>query len=130
MTDNGIPVDMTREEYEGEVARRKGIIEPPVHDTTQAGTAQMREQGGYEEYIKNEPRSFRERCGPKRCRLSAKNRSKGQNLSKSFGFPRALEDTERAILTHESLRRQKAYDKSIDDLIAAKPEDYAAAERR
>ena len=50
MTDNGIPVDMTREEYaEGEVARRKGIIEPPVHDTTWRAPPSGKEQGGYEE---------------------------------------------------------------------------------
>ena len=46
MTDNGIPVDMTREEYEGEVARRKGIIEPPVHDTTKRAPPKCASKAG------------------------------------------------------------------------------------
>ena len=52
---------------------------------------------------------------PEALQIVGKEPFKGTELVKELWIPRALEDTERAILTHESLRRQKAYDKSIDD---------------
>ena len=89
----------------------------------------MRRARRVEEYIKNEPRSFREKVWPSVADCRQRTVQRDRTCQRALDSPR-LEDTERAILTHESLRRQKAYDKSIDDLIAAKPEDYAAAEKK